>query len=328
MTNEFIKQLSLSDKKTLSQKALKTCEEVGELAKAILPFDSAHGTNHRFVDREKILEEIADVHLTNISIAYSLNFSDEEIMDMIHQKSLKWSELQAQEEKAQFPLPFEIHITVDGIEMLDPIMCDRIKFDLEYFKRVCGDIEVKPIALDLEINGGSIRDVMTSSKHFGTNRSVYDESQRIVSEIEKCGFKVLRTKIESVPWHPSAPVTSTGKEIPNGCYFESHIGVIITPEEKEDLTDFVEVTLKGRNIIELSGKAKLSQNFFKKSKDGGKFVNMLTYRSNMCGRPKFQLEVEAIKQMLIDEGFNFEKVEVEYSIYDTKVTHDSVWING
>ena len=102
MTNEFIKQLSLNDKKTLSQKALKTCEEVGELAKAILPFDSAHGTNHRFVDREKILEEIADVHLTNISIAYSLNFTDEEIMDMIHQKSLKWSELQANEEKAQF----------------------------------------------------------------------------------------------------------------------------------------------------------------------------------------------------------------------------------
>lgn len=43
MTNDFIKKLSLSDKKTLSQKALKTCEEVGELAKAVLPFDSAHG---------------------------------------------------------------------------------------------------------------------------------------------------------------------------------------------------------------------------------------------------------------------------------------------
>lgn len=327
MTNEFIKQLSLSDKKTLSQKALKTCEEVGELAKAILPFDSAHGTNHRFVDREKILEEIADVHLTNISIAYSLGFTDEEITDMIHQKSLKWSELQAKEEKAQFPLPFEIHITVDGIEMSDPIMSDRKRFDLEFFKSVCSEFEVKPIALELEINGGSIRDVMTSSKHFGTNRSAYEESQRIVSELDKCGFDVLRTKIETVPWHPQAPVISTGKEIPNGCYFESHIGVIIELEEKEDLTDFVEVTLKDKNIVELSGNAKLSQNFFKQSKNG-KFVNMLTYRSNMCGRPKFQLEVEAIKQMLIDEGFNFEKVEVEYAIYDTKVSHDAVWING
>lgn len=359
MTNEFIKKLSLSDKKTLSQKALKTCEEVGELAKAILPFDSAHGTNHRFVDREKILEEIADVHLTNISIAYSLGFTDDEITDMIHQKSLKWSELQSKEEKAQFPLPFEIHITVDGTL---PKFCDSksklyyltyqlekdhpdndgksFSYTKEYydskigevfnsnFKKVCYSIGAKPIALDLEINKGSIRDVMTSSKHFGTNRSAYEESQRIISELDKCGFDVLRTKIETVPWHPQAPVISTGKEIPNGCYFESHIGVIISPEEKEDLTDFVEVTLKDKNIIELSGKAKLSQNFFKQSKDGGKFVNMLTYRSNMCGRPKFQLEVETIKQMLIDEGFNFEKVEVEYAIYDTNLSHDAVWING
>jgi hypothetical protein len=45
---EFIKTLSLNDKKTLTQKALKTSEEVGELAKAVLPFEGAAGTLHRF----------------------------------------------------------------------------------------------------------------------------------------------------------------------------------------------------------------------------------------------------------------------------------------
>ena len=69
------------------------------------------------------------------------------------------------------------------------------------------------------------------------------------------------------------------------------------------------------------------ETFFKPDKDG-KFVNMITYRSNMCGRPKFQLEVETIKKMLDINGFHFEKVEVEYSIYDTKVSHDSNWINN
>lgn len=49
--NNYIKSLSLKDKKTLSQKCLKLTEEVGELAKAILPYDSAHGTNHRFIER-------------------------------------------------------------------------------------------------------------------------------------------------------------------------------------------------------------------------------------------------------------------------------------
>jgi NTP pyrophosphatase (non-canonical NTP hydrolase) len=312
--NDFIKTLSIKDKKTLSQKGLKLVEEVGELARVILPYDSAHGTNHRFTDREAILEEVVDVYLTNISIAHSLGFTDEEFNDMLAKKSNKWSQLQASEEKAEFPLPFEIHVTIESPSSIDK------------FKQSCSSIEVKPIVIDLEINDGSIiKDVMTSSKHFGDNRTAYEESKRICGELELQGFKVLRNKIESVPWHPAAPVISTGKEIPNGCYFEAHIGVTIYPDQKSELNDFVK-SLTG--LIDLSGFAKLSQNFFKKSKDGSKFVNMLTYRSNICGSPKFKLEVEGIKHLLQEEGFEFEKVEVEYAVYDTNVTHDAKWILG
>jgi NTP pyrophosphatase (non-canonical NTP hydrolase) len=315
--NDFIKKLSIKDKKTLSQKGLKLVEEIGELARVILPYDSAHGTNHRFIDREAILEEVVDVYLTNISIAHSLGFTDEEFNDMLVKKSEKWSQLQAAEEKAEFPLPFEIHVTVESPK------------DIDKFKQACSLIEVKPIVIDLEINDGSvIKDVMTSSKHFGDNRTAYEESKRICRELELQGFKVLRNKIESVPWHPAAPVISTGKEIPNGCYFESHLGVVIKPEEKESLNEFVKYTLTDSHLIELSGTAKLSQNFFKKSKDGSSFINMLTYRSNMCGSPKFKLEVEGIKHLLKEEGFEFEKVEVEYAVYDTNVTHDAKWILG
>lgn len=315
--NDFIKKLSIKDKKTLSQKGLKLVEEIGELARVILPYDSAHGTNHRFIDREAILEEVVDVYLTNISIAHSLGFTDEEFNDMLVKKSEKWSQLQAAEEKAEFPLPFEIHVTVESPK------------DIDKFKQACSLIEVKPIVIDLEINDGSlIKDVMTSSKHFGDNRTAYEESERIVSELKNRGYKVVRNKIESVPWHPAAPVISTGKEIPNGCYFESHLGVVIKPEEKESLNEFVKYTLTDSHLIELSGTAKLSQNFFKKSKDGSSFINMLTYRSNMCGSPKFKLEVEGIKHLLEEEGFEFEKVEVEYAVYDTNVTHDAKWILG
>ena len=314
---DFIKNLSIKDKKTLSQKGLKLVEEIGELARVILPYDSAHGTNHRFIDREAILEEVVDVYLTNISIAHSLGFTDEEFNDMLVKKSEKWSQLQAAEEKAEFPLPFEIHVTVESPK------------DIDKFKQACSLIEVKPIVIDLEINDGSlIKDVMTSSKHFGDNRTAYEESERIVSELKNRGYKVVRNKIESVPWHPAAPVISTGKEIPNGCYFESHLGVVIKPEEKESLNEFVKYTLTDSHLIELSGTAKLSQNFFKKSKDGSSFINMLTYRSNMCGSPKFKLEVEGIKHLLKEEGFEFEKVEVEYAVYDTNVTHDAKWILG
>ncbi len=170
---------------------------------------------------------------------------------------------------------------------------------------------------------------MTSSKHFGDNRTAYEESERICHELRSRGYKVVRNKIESVPWHPSASVISTGKEIPNGCYFESHIGVVIKPEEKRSLNYLVEKLNEDKEeMFDLSGTVKLSQNFFKKSKDGNKFVNMLTYRSNMCGSPKFKLEVEGIKHILDERGFDYEKVEVEYAVYDTNVTHDSKWILG
>lgn len=323
MDNKYIKELSLKDKKTLSQKALKTCEEVGELAKAILPFDSAPGTNHRFIDKEKILEEIADVYLTNISIAYSLNFEDSEIEEMIYRKALKWGEIQSKEEKATFPLPFEIHVTINATEMKDVVMCDSKPFDIDHFKNACKEIGVKPIVLDLEIlNGLDITDIMTSSKHIGDNRSAYEECQRISSDLKKWGFIVLREKIESIPWHPAAPVLS--KRMPKGCYFESHIGVSIFPSEKEKLNQFV---TELPELIDLQGKAKLSQNFFKKSKDGSRFINILTYRNDISGSPAFKLEVEGIKHLLTESGFDYEKVEVEYAIYDTNVLHDSLWIN-
>lgn len=320
--NDFIKDLSIKDKKTLSQKGLKLAEEVGELARAILPYDSAPGTNHRFSDREQILEEIVDVYLTNVSIAHSLGFTDEEMNDMLNRKSRKWAELQAKEELATFPLPFEIHITIDAKEN-----CYTGDLDLDLFKSDCIEIGVKPIVLDLELKEGTLKDVMTSSKHFGDNRSAYEEANRIADKLTSLGYKVVRKKIETVPWHPAAPVLSKG-EIPNGCYFESHIGVTITPDEKQRLSDLVNNTLCNFDEVELSGTCKLSQNFFKKSKDGSKYVNMLTYRSNKCGSPTFKLEVETIKEILISNGFEFEKVEVEYALYDTNVNHDAKWILG
>lgn len=311
---EFIKDLSMKDKKTLSQKGLKLAEEVGELAKVILPYDSAHGTNHRFIDKERVLEEVVDVYLTNISIAHSLGITKEEFNDMLARKSEKWAELQSREEKATFPLPFEIHVTVSTDEI-----------DIDKFKSSCSIIEVKPIVLDLEINGEQpIKDVMTSSKHFGDNKSAYLECERIAYELGLHGYKVVRKKIETVPWHMQAPMILETDKIQNGCYFESHIGVTIYPDQKIELDDFI----KNIQLTSMSGSVKLSQNFFKKSKDGNKFINMLTYRSNKCGRHKFESEVNNIKELLVNNNFNYEKVEVEYAIYDTNINHDSKWISG
>ena len=338
---EYIKELSKKDKKTLSQKALKLVEEVGELARVVLPYDSAHGTNHRFIDREALLEEIADVHLTNISIAHSLGFTDEELNEMMVRKAEKWATLQAKEDKATFPLPYEIHVTVN---LENSYTHKHINDESpEGFKEDCKSIGVKPIVIDLEMKDkSSIKDVMTSSKFFGDNRTAYEESERISKRLRDMGYEVVRNKIETVPWHPAAPQDKDkdhplwhGEPIPNGCYFESHIGVIVTKETKPDLEELVDFLNEG--IFEFSGTAKLSKNFFKKTEDG-RFVNMLTYRSNMANANDFEAEVRAIENIISGKNgwsmldgfrsFEYEKVEIEYAVYDTNVTHDAKWILG
>src|SRR4051812_11147081 len=110
---DYIKILSLKDKKTLMGKLAKTTEEVGELARVIQPFDNAHGTLHRFVTRQNILEEVADVMLAVMSIAYSLGYEDSDIEDMVYNKSLYWNEKQLKEQKIDpDKIPFEIHVTI------------------------------------------------------------------------------------------------------------------------------------------------------------------------------------------------------------------------
>lgn len=309
---DYIKELSIKDKKTLSQKALKLTEEVGELARVVLPYDSAHGTNHRFIDREALLEEVVDVYLTNISIAHSLGFTEEEFNEMLQKKTEKWGSLQAKEEKAEFPLPFEIHVTVKLVPEDSP----EYQTQVDLFKKICNEIGVKPIVLDLENGGESVmKDVMTSSHFYGDNKTSYEECMRISNSLERSGFIVSRKKIESVPWHPAAPVND-GDKMPENCYYEAHIGCVITPEQKDKLQE----------IAERVG-SHLSRNFFKKL-ENGKFVNMITHRNYGDLYKHFEGQVNYLKDLLDDAKIEYEKVITEFSVYDTKVSHDSKWLTN
>lgn len=308
---DYIKELSKRDKKTLSQKALKTTEEVGELAKAILPFDSAYACRHRFVDKNNILEEIADVILTSLSIAYDLEFSHEDILEAIDEKSQVWQGLQAKEESANFPLPFEIHVTVErDVEK-------SFEDFTSLFKKACEKINVKSIVLDLENSDGEfINDVMTSSKFYGDNRTVYEEVQRISGMLKRLGYKVVREKVETAPWHPGAP-SKEGDAMPKGCYFESHIAVEIDNSEETRR----ELSLHARRI-----NAHLSKNVFKKVDDNN-FIIMLTIRDYHVNSKEFQEIVEKAVTSLRDASYKIPKKEiVEFAIYDTKLNHDYLWL--
>jgi hypothetical protein len=154
---------------------------------------------------------------------------------------------------------------------------------------------------------------MTSSHHIGNNTSAYCDAKKLESILEDAGFSVVRVKIETVPWHPAAPV-NVGDKMPEDCYFEAHIGCIIYPEQKEKLLE-----------CSIFHGAHISRNYFKKLEDG-RFVNMITLRDYDCIWNTFERMVESLKNSLTVDGIDFEKVITEFSIYDTKVSHDFKWL--
>lgn len=301
---DFIKLLTARDTKTLSQKALKTAEECGELAKVVLPYDGAHATTHRFIDSKRILEEVADVFLCATSIAYHLGFDDSDIEQMIGKKAEVWAELQDREDEAKYPIPYEIHVTVE-------------EADVEHFRAVCAELQVKPIVLDLHLHqGGVIKDIMTSSKFYGDNRGAFEYMKGISAGLTKAGLKVVREKIETVPWCPAAPSEKHSTYyMPPGCYFECHFGVLVHNDDELE-------RLKGK-AVDLN--AHLSKNVFKRFEDGS-YVIMFTYRDYATTRENFRRNIDTIKEVLATNQLTVEREVIEFSIYDTKVTHDSQWL--
>jgi NTP pyrophosphatase (non-canonical NTP hydrolase) len=310
MTPDFLKyvrHLSKQDRKSLSQKALKTCEEVGELAKVVLPVDNAYATTHRFVERESILEEAVDTVLCALSVAYHLDFTDDEVTDMFAAKAEKWALLQSKEQDVKYPLPYEIHLTV----MLEG------EQTVEGFRAACAEIGVKPIVLDLQDRNGetTMVDVMTSSKHFGDNFSAYYAAFNLKHALHDRRYAVVRTKIETVPWHPAAPVGD--QPMPPNCYFESHIPITLMPEEMDALR---------ASVAQDFGDLHISRNAFKREENGN-VVIMATVRRNDVNYSEFKDRLGVIVHSL-SRGWTLGKVITEFSIYDTKVSHDASWIKG
>ncbi|KVP16866.1 hypothetical protein [Burkholderia ubonensis] len=304
----YVKALSLADKKTITQKVLKLMEEAGELAKAALPFDNAYATNHRFVTRQKMLEEAVDSMLVSLSVIYSLGFDDQDMEHMLKKKADYWAELQAREDlladKMPKGTPYELHLTVAEAP------------DVDAFRLACHDAEVKPILLDLQTRGNDvIKDVMTSSVVFGTNTDALAALDAQTKVLEAHGLQVVRKKIETVPWHPAAPsLTHAVPVMPKDCYFECHFGV-----KTQDGPQMSELRALAKNLG-----CHMSRNTFKRTHDHA--VVMLTYRDYEGPYEKVTAEVEHIGASLRAAGYEVDKEIVEFSLYDTKVHHDAAWL--
>lgn len=308
----YVRLLSVRDRKTLSQKALKTTEEVGEMAKKVNAYESAAGCTHRVVERRDILEECVDTMLCSMSMAYELGFSDEEVDDMLLAKAEKWDSLQVREAGVKYPLPFEMHVTVAAAPA-------------DQFRQACEQLGVKPIFLALQDRSGStvLEDVMTSSVFVGENRTALDELDRIAVGLRAAGFDVVRRKIETVPWHPAAPSGLNGvSTMPPGGYFESHLNVLVDTEVVNEAAAREQL-----RVIAREHGAHLSRNIFKKLENGA-FTVMTTLRAYEGTREAFEARREALGAAFAAAGFKLEKLVTEFSLFDSRTGHDASWLSA
>jgi len=309
---EYIKFLTSRDTKDLVSKTLKQSEECGELSGAVLAYTNASGSLHKVVSKEKILEECVDNILVALSIAYSLEFSDDDISDKMRSKSKYWNGIQTNEFSINsLRNVHELHLTIESVESLD------------YFKTVCKELDpninVKPIVLDIHTKSNTILcDIMTSSIHIGNTASVFDKIAEYKNKLEsRYGLRVIRAKIEVPPTHPSVPKESNNIINTNQRYFECHIPVII------------DNTNENIRLVKLFAKDNflhVSRNFFKRDENSA--LIMLTYRDYAKTYEEFQEYISNLKKKFLEIDYlkiAEEKVIIEYCIYDSNVHHDAVW---
>lgn len=202
-------------------------------------------------------------------------------------------------------LPYEIHLTVQSAEV-------------NSFKSICSKAGVKAVLLDLQNKNGDLvmKDLMTSSTHIGSDSSVWEELRRIESFLHANNLKVIRRKIETVPWHPWAPCNSKAlKVILNNSYFESHLAIECTKTTQRKLQELAK---------EL--KCHLSRNVFKRT-DSDKFILMLTYRRGDIPYEEFAALLQNIQNRLAESEFRVDKTIVEFALHDSKIEHDKEWID-
>lgn len=194
-------------------------------------------------------------------------------------------------------LPYEIHVTVEP---------GRV----EQFKDACSLIGVKPLLIDLAV----MKDMMTSSVHYGNDTTAKVEMWRIERRLQQDGFRTTRTKIETAPWHPDAPTFENQKQFGAGQYYECHL--VIEAFRSPYIRGLLKEICRKHDLH-------VSKNALK-SEDNGLEIVMATLRRSIP-LSIFEHRIEKAKSALDAWGFEVKKTIIEFALFDSNVSHDAAW---
>lgn len=195
---------------------------------------------------------------------------------------------------------YEIHITV------------RSDGEIEQFRECCAELEVKPLVVQLA-NGEVPDDVMTSSSIRCTPSELRDECMRILIGLEVMGWRTVRCKVETPPFHNKVVGLKPEDILPTQ-YFEAHLPVrIANAQQHRNLSVFC----KAFGIH-------MSANAFKVNDDIR--TVMATIRSTAWDAAEFKRNVDAAVTILTEMKCDVETPVVEFAIFDSNRSHDDEWI--
>lgn len=302
----FIRDLSMRDKKSLTQKVLKIGEEYGELCDRVLAFEEAPQHLHKIATESEVDEESVDIILTAASVLLSRGRSWDDIYSLMLTKANKWQGLQDQEKHDKFM--FEIHLYYRLSE-----------HGIEHFKTTCIKVGVKAIIIDNNSPTDQSRDVMTSSRVYGSFKDAENKAKLVALQMEEWvsqespQFKgPIRKKIEVATNHPLANLSTSEMRI-QGMYFESHMQVFIKDDAEHEV--LLKIMDNNKEVRFLRNcRAHFSRNPFKKLGTG--YVQMVNFRT-IIEKDEFVDGIDEVYQYLLMHNFQvLEKPELELCVLD------------
>lgn len=198
--------------------------------------------------------------------------------------------------------PHEMHVTVDP-SSTDPAI----------FQEACSDLGIKAHVIENEMPGGeTVTDYLTGSDMVGRSSEAFAELGRIAGGLRASGLKVVREKIETVPWHPMSPKTNLDR-LPDGTYFECHFTLPDLP------------TIHGFRYLQWGDVPFLISTTENKRNAGLLFATMRHYITTAGA---FVENVEGIHKSLSQQLKDIAKPVVEFSLYDSNPDHDRDWVDA
>jgi hypothetical protein len=198
---------------------------------------------------------------------------------------------------------YEVHITVNTD-------------DIAQFKSDCVAVGVKPILLDLQSRSGDQvqQEVMTSSTFRSVN-GYRQEVARITQALFSRGYQIARVKVETSPTHPEVPTSINGLSVTGNHYFESHLRILACDKTRSELAQLC-----------AEHQAHLSRNLLKPVAE--QYQIMATLRTYTGVYEDFHRQVQTFQSALIGAGYEVDKVEVEYALFDSNKDHDRSWLEA